>query len=95
MCYRKKCSVVFLFNPILHILPTMNIFQMLIHPQNLSDHFVSAVYNDAGKVLILSAHAVDDDGKLGPVEIFTRESGDEFFDNIESVIEAKVLTNCC
>ena len=64
----------------------MNIFQMLIHPENLPDHFVCAIHDDDGKVLSLSAHEVQDDGKLGPAEIFLRESGTDFFDNIESVI---------
>jgi len=64
----------------------MNIFQMLIHPQNLPDHFVCAVHDDDGKVLNLTAHSVGDDGKLGPAEIFSRESGSDFFDNIESLL---------
>lgn len=64
----------------------MNIFQMLVHPENLSDHLVCAVYDDNGKVLTLSAHVVNEDGKLGPVEIFTRESGTDFFTNVESAI---------
>jgi hypothetical protein len=64
----------------------MNVFQLLIHPENLPDHFVSATYDDNGKILTLAAHEVQADGKLGPAEIFSRESGTDFFDNIESVI---------